>query len=98
MHKKTIVSVLALTAFTQTGCGIITHFVQKKKSDDAAAADAADQKALKDRVAAKDLSKLKTECAGTAETSFRTKARSRSARWTSGSRERSSPRPPLAPT
>ena len=68
MHKHTIVSALALIAFTQTGCGIITHFVQKKKADDAAAEQAADQKALQDTVAAKDLSKLKTECAGTAET------------------------------
>ena len=34
MHKHTIVSALALIAFTQTGCGIITHFVQKKKADD----------------------------------------------------------------
>ncbi|MCR9163867.1 MAG: HEAT repeat domain-containing protein [Nannocystaceae bacterium] len=68
MHKHIIASALALTAFTQTGCTIISHFVQKKKSDDAAAAEAADQKKLEATIAAKDLSKLKTECAGTAET------------------------------
>ncbi len=71
MHKALIVSVLAATAFTQTGCGIITHFVNKKKSDDAAAADAADKKALDQAVAAKDLSKLKKQCDGNAETGMK---------------------------
>jgi|GEM_PF-2154443 len=68
MHKHIVASFLALTCFSQTGCGIITHFVQKKKSDDAAAAQAADQKALDEAVAAKDLGKLKKQCDGTPET------------------------------
>ena len=67
MHKHIIATFLVATCFTQTGCGIISHFVQKKKSDDAAAADAADKKALEETIAKKDLSKLKTECKGTAE-------------------------------
>ena len=68
MHKHLIASVLAVTAFTQTGCGIITHFVNKKKSDDAAADAAADKKALDEAVAKKDLAKLESECKGTPET------------------------------
>ncbi|MGH1342869.1 MAG: hypothetical protein ACRBN8_15005 [Nannocystales bacterium] len=68
MNKHIIASILAAACFTQTGCTVISHFVQKKKSDDAAAAAAADKKALEATVAKKDLSKLKTECAGTPET------------------------------
>lgn len=68
MNKHIIASIIAAACFTQSGCTIISHFVQKKKTDDAAALDAADKKALKETVAKKDLSKLKTECAGTPET------------------------------
>ena len=71
MHKHIIASVLAVTAFSQSGCTIISHFVDKKKADDAAAAEAADKKALDEAVAKKDLGKLKTECAGTAETGMK---------------------------
>jgi len=68
MHKPLIASFIALAAFSQTGCTIVQHFVQKKKADDAATAQAADQKALKAAIAANDLRKLETECTGTAET------------------------------
>ncbi len=64
MHKHIIATFLVATCFTQTGCTIISHFVQKKKSDDAAAAEAADKKELEATIAKKDLDKLKTECKG----------------------------------
>ena len=68
MNKTLIASLLATACLTQSGCTIITHFVDKKKADEAAAAEAADQKALETAVAKTDLATLKQECKGTPET------------------------------
>ena len=66
MNTRIIGTLLALACVTQSGCTIISHFVEKKKADDAAVADAADKKALDEAVAKKDLGKLKTGCKDTA--------------------------------